>query len=95
MPPLTVIAKLKAKGGSEEQLYQELRGLVGPTRAEEGCINYDLHRSVEDPNLFMFYENWESQPLWEQQMESPHLSEFSSKQEELTETWELFVGEKV
>ena len=95
MPPLTVIAKLKAKGGSEKQLYQELRGLVGPTRAEEGCINYDLHRSVEDPGLFMFYENWESQPLWEQQMESPHLSEFSSKQEELTETWELFVGEKV
>ncbi len=50
---------------------------------------------VEDPGLFMFYENWESRPLWEQHMESPHLQEFSGKQEELTETWELFVGEKV
>ena len=95
MPPLTIIAKLKAKSGSEEQLYEELRKLVGQTRAEEGYINYDLHRSVEDPSTFMFYENWESRPLWEQHMQSPHLQEFSGKQEELTEVWELFVGEKV
>jgi quinol monooxygenase YgiN len=93
--PLTVIAKLKAKSGSEEQLYEECRKLVGPTRAEEGCINYDLHRSLEDPATFMFYENWESRPLWEQHMESPHLQEFSGKQEELAESWELFLGEKV
>jgi quinol monooxygenase YgiN len=69
--------------------------LVAPTRAEEGCINYDLHRSVEDPGTFMFYENWQSQLLWEQHMESPHLNEYSGKQEELTETWGLFLGEKV
>jgi quinol monooxygenase YgiN len=95
VPPLTVIAKLKAKSGSEEQLYAELRNLVEPTRAEEGCINYDMHRSVEDFGLFMFYETWESRPLWEQHMESAHLQEFSSKQDELCETWELFAGEKV
>ncbi len=93
--PLTVIAKLKAKSGSEEELYEEARKLVEPTRAEEGCINYDMHRSVEDPGLFMFYENWENRPLWEQHMESPHLQEFSGRQEELCDTWELFVGEKV
>ncbi len=98
MSPLTVIAKLKAKDGSEEQLHEELRNLVAPTRAEAGCIIYDLHRSVEDPGTFMSYENWESRPLWEQHMESmesPHLQEFSSKQDELAETWELFLGEKV
>jgi quinol monooxygenase YgiN len=43
----------------------------------------------------MFYENWESRPLWEQHMESPHIQEFWNKREELVETWELFVGEKV
>ena len=44
MSPLTVIAKWKAKSSSEEQLNEELRNLVEPARAEEGCINYDLHR---------------------------------------------------
>lgn len=95
MAPLTIIAKLKAKPGSEEQLYEACRKLVAPTRAEEGCINYDMHRSIEDPGLVMFYENWETKPLWERHMESPHLSEFSAETEDMTEVWELFQGEKV
>lgn len=95
MAPLTIIAKVKAKPGSEEQLYEACRKLVAPTRAEEGCINYDMHRSIEDPGLVMFYENWETKPLWERHMESPHLSEFSAGTEDMTEVWELFQGEKV
>ena len=95
MKPLTVIAKLKAKKGSEEQLGQMLRSLVEPTRSEKGCINYDLHRSHEDPGLFIFYENWESRPLWEDHMKAPHLVEFGEKQGAVTESWELFVGEKI
>jgi hypothetical protein len=59
----TITAKLKAKSGAEERLFEECRKLVGPTLAEEGCINYDMHRSAEDPGLIMFYENWTSRPL--------------------------------
>lgn len=95
MTPLTVIAKLKAKVGCEEKLYKMLKGLVEPTKAEQGCINYDLHRSHEDPGLFVFYENWESRLVWEAHMKSPHLIEFNEKQGALTESWELFIGEKV
>jgi quinol monooxygenase YgiN len=95
MEQLTVIAKLKAKAGAEEQLFEACRKLIAPTLAEEGCINYDMHRSVEDPGLFMFYENWTTRPLWEQHMQSPHLTEFSATTEGMVEVWELFVGEKV
>ena len=95
MKPLTVIAKLKAKSGREKQLGEMLQSLIEPTRAERGCINYDLHRSHDDPGLFLFYENWESRPLWEAHMKSPHLVDFSEKQGALTESWDLFVGEKI
>ena len=95
MAPLTIIAKLKAKPGSEDRLYEACRKLVAPTRAEEGCINYDMHRSIEDSGLVMFYENWETKPLWERHMESPHLTEFSAETEDMVEVWELFQGEKV
>ena len=95
MKPLTVIAKLKAKNGREEQPREMLQSLVEPTRAEKGCISYDLHRSHEDPGLFVFYEDWESRPLWEAHMKSPHLVDFSEKQGALTESWDLFVGEKL
>jgi quinol monooxygenase YgiN len=86
MKPLTIIAKLKTKNSCEEPLGQVLRSLIEPTRAEKGCINYDLHRSHEDPGLFIFYENWEIRPLWEEHMKSPHLMDFSEKQGALTES---------
>src|SRR5690242_10778984 len=95
MSPLTVIAKLKAKPGVEEQLYEACRKLIAPTLAEEGCLNYDMHRSIEDPSIIMFYENWATKPLWEQHMKSPHLTEFSAATDGLNEVWELFLGEKV
>ena len=95
MEQLTIIAKLKAKDGAEEQLLEECRKLVAPTLAEEGCINYDMHRSVEDPGTIMFYENWTNRQLWERHMESQHLQEFSTNTEGIVEVWELFQGEKV
>jgi quinol monooxygenase YgiN len=93
--PLTVVATLKARKGCEEALFQALHRLVAPTLAEQGCINYDMHRSVDEPGAFVFYENWSSRPDWERHMQSPHLVEFSSKQEALAENWTLFVGEKI
>lgn len=95
MTTLTVIAKLKAKPGREEDLQAALKALVPPTRAEAGCVTYDLHRSHDDPGLFIFYETWESRPLWDDHMKTPHLAAFGERQGELTETWELFTGEKV
>jgi quinol monooxygenase YgiN len=37
-----------------------LAAQVAPTRAEPACINYDFHVEANDPNVFMFYENWRS-----------------------------------
>jgi quinol monooxygenase YgiN len=92
---LTIIAKPKAESGAEDQLFEDCRKLVEPTLVEEGCINYDMHRSVEDPGLIVFYENWTNRPLWERCMESPHLQEFSANTDDIVEVWRLFQGEKV
>lgn len=93
--PLTVIATLKARPGKEQALFDVLRGLLAPTRAETGCVFYDMHRSSDDPGLFMFTEEWETRPLWEDHMVSPHLQAFSARQDDLVESWTLFTGEKV
>ncbi len=95
MSQLTLIAKWKAKPGAEDQLYEALRSLVAPTLAEEGCINYDLHRSIEDPGTFMFYENWTTKAHWEQHMNAPHIQEFLAAKDDIAEAWEFFLGEKV
>ncbi len=70
---LTVVAHVKAQPGKENQLRQELLSLVGPSRKDEGCLNYDLHQGAEDPALFYFHETWVSKELWNRHMQKPEL----------------------
>jgi quinol monooxygenase YgiN len=73
---LTVIAHIRAKPGQESCVRQVLQGLVSPTRAEAGCINYDLHQSQTDPALFVFYENWTSEAHLDAHSKSAHIQSF-------------------
>ncbi len=80
---VTVLARIKAKPGMETQLRDELLSLVGPTHCEEGCINYDLHQSDEDPSHFIFYENWKSREDLDQHLEKPYIQKFLGKADEI------------
>ena len=80
---VTVFALLTAKPGMEETVKQELLALVRPTRTEEGCINYDLHQSLDHKGQFRFYENWTSKELLERHLESAHVKRFIAKAEKL------------
>lgn len=73
---VTVIAFHRAKPGKETDLREALLGLCGPTRAEKGCINYDLHVSADDPHLLVFHENWESKDDLDAHLASPHIDGF-------------------
>jgi quinol monooxygenase YgiN len=70
---VTVIAHIQAKPGMEGEVKKALLGLCGPTRAEKGCINYDLHQSPNDPTLFLFHENWASKRDLDAHSKSAHL----------------------
>jgi quinol monooxygenase YgiN len=80
---LTVIASLRAKPGSEDQLRTALGSLLEPTRKEDGNVNYDLHEAVDQPGLFYFYENWESAQALQQHMGAPHMVEALGAAQEL------------
>lgn len=71
--PLTIVARITAVAGKEKQVRAALENLVSPTRAEAGCLQYDLHQDNTDPRVFLFFENWESRALWQDHMNSPHI----------------------
>ena len=79
--PLTILAQITANPGQEDLLRSELEKLVPITRAEAGCIRYDLHRDNENPGFFVFYETWESRELWQAHMNSPHLAAYMAATE--------------
>lgn len=89
MSKLTIIANIKAKSGKVDLVKVELLKLIEVTRAEEGCINYDLHQDNENPAHFLFHENWESRELWQAHMENQHLQDYMSATEGAVEEFTL------
>ena len=73
---LTIVARILAKVEKRDMVKSELLKLIPITRAEKGCINYDLHQDNENPNLFLFHETWESRELWQQHMNNAHLADY-------------------
>jgi quinol monooxygenase YgiN len=76
---LTVLARVRAKTGLEAEVFRMISDLIAPTRAEEGCINYVLHRSQDDPALFFLYENWRSRKDLDDHLATPYLQNFLGK----------------
>ena len=78
MTEVRVIARAVAREGKAEELKALLRGLVEPTRAEAGCIYYELFES-NLPGLFYFNELWESQAHLDAHAATSHFTEIFGK----------------
>lgn len=76
MAQLTIVVNIHANADKIELVKTELLKLVPITRAEDGCITYDLQQDNENPAHFMFFENWESRELWQKHMNAPHLAAY-------------------
>ena len=73
---LTIVARIEAKKECVELVKSELLKLIEPTRKEAGCIRYDLHQDNENPEVFFFYESWESRELLQAHLENEHLAAY-------------------
>lgn len=76
MTKLTNIAFMRAKQGMADELGDWLNRLAEPSRSEPGCINYDVHRSLDEPDVWCVYENWRSKQDLDTHFETPHMREF-------------------
>ncbi|MEE9141105.1 MAG: putative quinol monooxygenase [Gammaproteobacteria bacterium] len=70
---LRVITRLRAQKGKELELRQLLEGLLEPTRAEEGCLSYELLENSEDPCEFAFIEEWRDEGAFQAHFETEHV----------------------
>lgn len=75
MKKLSLVAFLYAIPGKETALAAHLGSLVEHSRAEEGCINYDVHQSDDDPTVFVMYENWADRAALDLHFAMPYMQE--------------------
>ena len=86
---ISIVARIEAKTDKIELVKSALLKLIEPTRKEEGCLQYDLHKDNENPEVFVFYENWETRSLWETHMNNDHLKAYMKETDGAIENFTL------
>ncbi len=69
-----IMARITARAGSEAQLREVLRGLLGPSRGEAGCVSYELFENEDNPVEFVTVEQWADQAAVDAHMATPHVA---------------------
>jgi len=77
--------RLLARAGNEGAVEEALREVMGPTRAEPGCLSFHLFRSVREPRLFYIHSKWVDGETFQKHAELPHTKRFLQKVDVLLE----------
>lgn len=78
-----VVATFRIRPGALEPFVEAAYALIDVARREPGCVYYDLHASVTDPNRVMCFEQWQDRAAFDRHMATPALSGFSAAIEPL------------
>ncbi|MGH7914278.1 MAG: putative quinol monooxygenase [Candidatus Binataceae bacterium] len=77
---VTLIARIKAKQGSEKELEDAFRDMIKKVRAAEpGCLTYVLHKSNQDPTMFVWYETYTDQGAFDAHRKTGHMKEMGTR----------------
>jgi quinol monooxygenase YgiN len=92
---VTLIVLLRAREGQETILEAELRALVAPTRKEDGCLRYDLHRSADTPGALLLHEVWASREAHTEHTHTPHFLRWNARKDALLSSRDAFFWKQV
>jgi quinol monooxygenase YgiN len=81
---VTLIVHLRARDGQELLLEAELRALVAPTRREDGCLVYELHRSTDGPAAFLLHEVWATREAHTAHTRTDHFLRWNARKDTLS-----------
>ena len=74
-----VIARITARPEHADELKAVLLRIVQPTRAERGCVRYELHQSETDAADFVFIEEWTDGAAIAAHMQAKHVRDALQK----------------
>lgn len=80
---IRVVAHFKPKPGMLESARELLLGFTVPTRKEKGCVFYDLHENLADPEDLTFIEEWQSAEDLDAHGKSDHIQAGRKRMPEL------------
>ena len=70
-----------AKEGCEEKMKELLAAMVKPSKAEKGCIFYEIFQYENNRRKFMAVETWENEAALDGHKASAHYAVYKSSYE--------------
>ena len=71
---VTVAARIQAKPEKLDEVKLTLLDMAQLTHAEEGCMAFDLHPSLDDSCQFRLSEMWVNKQALDAHLEKPYIS---------------------
>lgn len=71
---IRVVARLTASPEKADALKAACLAVLPPTRAETGCLRYDLLQNRADPTDFTFVEEWTTEEALNAHSKTPHIA---------------------
>ena len=81
-----VIATTRVKPEGRDAYIAGAKDCVAATRQEQGCLSYENHASIHDPNLFVVVERWASREDLNAHGRAPHMKTWRALSAPLKET---------
>ena len=93
-----VVATSQVKPESRDAFIKGAKECITATRKEKGCISYEGHVSVNNPNLYVVVERWETRDDLTAHSKAPHMKvwrEYSSQMKTAPTVIEIISDGKV
>lgn len=71
---IAIVAKFIIKEEKESNFLTLIDGLIKASQAEEGCIEYLLHKDTQKPRTYCLIEKWKDQEAVDIHNNTPHFT---------------------
>ena len=72
-----VVVTFRIRPGALEPFVEAAYILIDAARQEPGCLYYDLHASLTDPDRMLCYEQWTDRAAFDRHFTAPHRATFA------------------
>lgn len=76
---IVIAGQIPVQPEKREEAVAAALEMAAATQQEAGCITYDFHASLADPNLFLIFEEWETAEALAAHSQTPHMAVFRQK----------------
>ena len=80
---IRVVARASVRPEKLNETLEALTELVAATRAEPGCVKYELLRNIAEPHDLTFVEEWADAESLEAHFATDHFRAVAARAEEL------------